>query len=92
LAEARQEGLNTSILRVRKGKREGEPKTCCWTLLGQHVAVVAFDGGVGIPLVVGSLGMLAITDGDIDTLRGAKGNVVVDIGVVAGVVWMMRPR
>ena len=57
LAEARQKGLNISILCVRKEKKKGEQKTYCWTLLGQHAAVVAFGGGVSIALVVGSLRM-----------------------------------
>jgi len=65
--------LNTSILCVGQEKKKGEPKTYCWTLLGQHVAVVAFSGGVGIGIVVGSLRKLAVADGDVDSLRGARG-------------------
>jgi len=44
----------------------------------------AFGGGVGIAIVVGGLRTLAVADVDVDSLRGARGNVVVDIGVVAG--------
>jgi len=73
LTEARQEVLNTSILRVGQEKKKGEPKTYCWTLLGQHVAVVAFSGGVSIGIVIGSLRKLAVADGDVDSLRGARG-------------------
>src|SRR5579863_8732964 len=85
LAEARQEELNTSILYVRQEKKKGEPKTYCWTLLGQHMAVVAFGGSIGIAIVVRSLGMLAVANGDINNLRGVRGNIVVNIGVITGV-------
>jgi len=44
----------------------------------------AFGGGVGIAIVVGGLGTLAVADVDVNSLRGARGNVVVDIRVVAG--------
>ena len=73
LTEARQEVLNTSILCVGQEKKKGEPKTYCRTLLGQHMAVVAFGGSVGIGIVVGSLGKLAVADSDVNSLRGARG-------------------
>jgi len=44
----------------------------------------AFGSSVGVAIVVGGLRMLAVADVDVDSLRGARGNVVVDIGVVAG--------
>jgi hypothetical protein len=50
----------------------------------------ALDGGVGIALVVRSLGMLTIADCNVDSLRGTRGNVVIDIGVIAGVMWAIR--
>src|SRR5947208_16870447 len=64
-----------------------------WTLLGQHqqhVATVTFHSSVGVALVVRSLRMLTIADGDVDSLRGSRGNVVIDIGVIASVVLVMR--
>jgi hypothetical protein len=54
---------------MRKEKKKGEPKTYCWTLLGQHVAAVAFGSAVGVALIVGSLRMLAIADGNVNSLR-----------------------
>jgi hypothetical protein len=42
---------------VRKEKKKGEWKTYCWTLLGQHAAVVTFGSDVDVALVVGSLRM-----------------------------------
>jgi len=44
----------------------------------------AFGGSVGVAIVVGGLRTLAIADVDVNSLRGARGNVVVDIGVIAG--------
>jgi len=44
----------------------------------------AFGGGVGVAIVVGGLGTLAVADVNVDSLRGARGNVVVDIRVIAG--------
>jgi len=44
----------------------------------------AFGSGIGIAIVVGGLGMLAVADVNVNSLRGVRGNVVVDIGVVAG--------
>jgi len=44
----------------------------------------AFGGGVGVAIVVGGLRTLAVADVNVDSLRGARGNVVVNIGVVAG--------
>ena len=44
----------------------------------------AFGGSVGVAIVVGGLGTLAVADIDVNSLRGARGNVVVDISVVAG--------
>jgi len=44
----------------------------------------AFGGGVGVAIVVGGLGMLAVADVNIDSLRGARGNIIVDISVIAG--------
>ena len=73
LTEARQEVLNTSILCVGQEKMKGEPKTYCQTLLGQHVAVVAFGGSVSVGIVIGSLRKLAVANGDVDSLRGARG-------------------
>jgi len=38
--------------------------------VGPSWAVVAFDGGVGIAIADGSLGTLAVTNGNVDSLRG----------------------
>jgi hypothetical protein len=67
---------------VRKEKKKGELKAYHWTLLGQHVAAVTFGSAVGVTLLVRSLGTLAIANSNVDSLRGLRGNVIIDISVV----------
>jgi hypothetical protein len=77
---------------VRKEKKKGEPKTYHWTLLGQHTAAVTFGSAISIALVVGSSEMLVIADGNVNSLRGSRGNIVVDISVFASVVLVIRSK
>jgi len=44
----------------------------------------AFGSSVGVAIVVGGLRTLAVADVDVNSLRGARGNVVVNISVIAG--------
>jgi len=75
--------INTSTLCMGQEKKNGELKTYCWTLLGQHIAMVAFGSDVSIAIVDGSLRTCAVADGDVDSLRGTRGEY--DIGVIAGI-------